>query len=370
MRRKLLLGLVVLMVVAAGWVITGPLRAWRSIERVPFNPTAARAQLNRQGNPLVADPSTRSPPADGSETAVESATPESAKAPSATPDPPPATVPEVQAASAEAPVYDPGPDRRDLDVFLILGSDARLRKESIRADAIMLLITNRTSTLLVSIPRLLYVTNPCTGERAPINTNLEGCGEVTGLDLTAIAVEDYTGLSIDHLVMFGFEGFESIIDRIGGLEVCVENPAKLQAAQSVFLDAGCSVLDGARALQWVRSRMTLELVNDKWKLMEDAGDGARTERQRQVVLQVLQQLDQFNSPGALNSVVRELADSFVLDSGWGLPEAVSLAWDLRSISRGQFRATAIAATGAVTTDGEFVLEPTGSFADVFEDMFG
>jgi LCP family protein required for cell wall assembly len=288
------------------------------------------------------------------------------------PDPPPAGPPEVAVRAAEAQVVDDPETVQtgDLEVFLILGSDARPNKESVRADAVMLLITDRRKTLLVSIPRRLNVISPCSGELAPVNTNLEGCGDVSGLDLTAIAVEDYTGLSINHLVMFGFDGFTSIIDRIGGLEVCVENPVKLRANAPVFLEAGCSTLDGAMALPWVRSRMTLELVDSQWTLMEGAGDASRTERQREMVLVVLQRLHEFDSPGTLNSVVRELADSFILDSGWGLAEAVSLAWDLRSISARDFRSTAIEAEGTVTPDGDFVLEPTGSFSDVLKGMFG
>ena len=368
MRRKLLLGLLLIVVVAAGWVIVGPLRAWRSIERVPFNPTAAREQLALQGNPQAdavaaethTQPALTAPPRDIPVTA-----------PPALPDPPPTSSPEAEPAPPAAPVDDTPKTGvgDDVDVFLILGSDARPVKESIRSDSIMLLITDRSSTLLASIPRRLNVISPCTGQPAPINTNLEGCGEVTGWDLTAIAVEDYTGLTIDHLVMFGFEGFTSVIDRIGGFEVCVENPIKLSAQTRVFLEAGCSTLDGQQALAWVRSRNTLEFVNGQWTLMEGAGDAARTERQRQVVLRVLQQLGEFDSPGALNSVVRELTDSFILDSEWELSEAISLAWDLRSISKGQVRAVGVAAEGALS-GGEFVLESTGSFSDLLEEFFG
>ena len=367
-RRKLLLGLLLIVVVAAGWVIAGPLRAWRSIERVPFNPTAAREQLVLQGNPR-ADGVAAGPQTQPAVTAPPPDVP--ATSPPAVPEPPPTSSPEAEPAPPAAPVDDT-PESGvgdDVDVFLILGSDARPVKESIRSDSIMVLITDHSSTVLASIPRRLNVISPCTGQPAPINTNLEGCGEVTGWDLTAIAVEDYTGLKVDHLVMFGFEGFTSVIDRIGGFEVCVENPVKLSANATVFLETGCSTLDGQQALTWVRSRKTLEFVDGQWTLMEGAGDAARTERQRQVVLRVLQQLGEFDSPGALNSVVRELADSFILDSGWGLPEAISLAWDLRSISKGQVRAVGVAADGALA-GGEFVLESAGPFSDLLEEFFG
>ena len=37
-----------------------------------------------------------------------------------------------------------------------------------------------------------------------------------------MAVEDFTGVEIDHFAVFDFEGFKAIIDRVGGVEICVE----------------------------------------------------------------------------------------------------------------------------------------------------
>ncbi len=96
------------------------------------------------------------------------------------------------------------------------------------------------------MPRALYVTSPCTGESSAINLNFEGCGSVSGLDLMGVAVEDYTGLTIDHLVLFDFGGFETIIDRIGGLEVCVERAIKVRAHAPVFLEPGIGRADPAQ----------------------------------------------------------------------------------------------------------------------------
>ncbi len=359
-----------MLIFLVGWIWFGPLRAWRSIDRVAFNPTAAREvlaqiQLDRpvvdsgsdlDGPPQPTDIEPRPP-------AVTPSAVEQTPSPSA-----PSTVPEQSPAPLEAQAT--GASTEALDVFLILGSDEKPDDPDIRADAILLLLVphDRTSSMLVSIPRLLMVTSPCRGEPAPININLEGCGTVSGLDLMGVAVEDYTGLAIDHLVLFDFAGFQTIIDRIGGLEVCVEHPVKLRRDLPVFLEPGCSLLDGGQSLMWVRSRQTLESVNGEWQLMAGAGDAGRTKRQRNMVRQVIGKAHLFESPAALSGLVSELSESFALDAGFGLGEALDLAWELRSLGRKPAHDVSIATTGAVSPGGDLVLIPDEPFSVYLEPL--
>lgn len=359
----------------AAWVWFGPLNAWRSIERVPFNPTAAREALadiraSRSNPEVVSAPALQpttiegtsdvAPPVegDGAAPAANPATVSSTEQEAPTPRPAPI---EAQADT---------PDSTSLDVFLILGSDQKPTDPDIRADAILLLVVpgDRSSSMLISVPRALYVTSPCTGEPAAINLNLEGCGTVSGLDLMGVAVEDYTGLTIDHLVLFDFGGFETIVDRIGGLEVCVENAVKMHPNQPVFLEPGCSVLDGPQSLVWVRSRQTLERIDGEWQLMRGAGDAGRTERQRDMIRQVIAGADRFESPGALLGLVSELSDSFALDDGFGLAEAIDLAWELRVLGGRPVSDLSVATRGAVSLDGDFVLIPEEPFSAYMEAL--
>jgi len=373
MRRKLLLGSGLVVLSLAAWLWFGPLHAWRSIERVPFDPTAARQVLAeiRAESPAPQATSTEAPVPIAAGVAaggLDSPTDEPVAVPPASPptrpSPPP---PPVEAQITAAAVAD-----IDLDVFLILGSDQKPADPDIRADTILLLLVpaDRSSSMLVSIPRLLYITSPCTGQAAPININLEGCGEVSGLDLMGVAVEDYTGLIIDHLVLFDFAGFETIIDRIGGLEVCVENPVKIRQQAPVFLEPGCSTLGGGQALNWIRQRQMLEQVDGVWQLMQGAGDAGRTQRQRDMVRQVIGKADQFESPTALTGLVSELSDSFALDAGFGLGEALDLAWELRNLGRRPAHDLSIATTGAVSPAGELVLIPDRPFSEYLEVLAG
>jgi len=76
----------------------------------------------------------------------------------------------------------------------------------------------------VSLSRDLLVTSPCSGEEVKINTSLDGCGDlVSGPELLALTVEDFTGVPIDHFALFGFDGFVQIIDSLGGVEICIDH---------------------------------------------------------------------------------------------------------------------------------------------------
>lgn len=360
-----------MLVLAVAWVVSGPLRTWRSIERVPFDPTAAREVLaaSARQEEIAADPTAPAPP-------TTRTTPETAPTPSTTHsvEGQPA-VSSTTVAPADPPTepLPPAPAPADtFDVYLILGSDAKPTEDPSRADTIMLYVVpdDRSRSMLVSIPRSLYVVNPCTRQLAPINTNLEGCEGVGGLDLMGVAVEDYTGLTVDHLVLFDLAGFETIIDRIGGIEVCVDHPVKLRADhRRTFLEAGCATLDGHSALRWVRSRQTLEMVEDEWRLMAGAGDGMRTERQRSVFRQVLGEADEFGAPADLLSLISELSDSFVLDDDFDLRQAADTAWDLRRLVRRPIIDFSVAATGMVSPEGEFVLVPDTPFAAYLDEVF-
>ena len=375
MRRKVALISGIAALSLAAWVWFGPLGAWRSIERVPFDPTAAREALadigtdrpsagvgpRSAGVPALPEDKLQDTPPAVDVTSPEDPAPDQGSIAAAPPSVPASPAIDARADTARTD---------NLDVFLILGSDEKPTDPDIRADSILLLLVpeDRSASMLVSVPRALYVTSPCTGEPSAINLNFEGCGSVGGLDLMGVAVEDYSGLTIDHLVLFNFGGFKTIIDRIGGLEVCVEHAIKVRAEAPVFLEPGCSTLAGSDALKWVRERQMLERIDGEWQLMAGAGDAGRTERQRDMIRQVIGKADRFESPGALLDLVSELSDSFALDEGFGLGEAIDLAWELRVLGGRPAIDLVVATRGAVSPDGEFILIPEVPFATYLEHL--
>jgi len=112
----------------------------------------------------------------------------------------------------------------------------------------MLLHMGGGRPVLISIPRDSYVPIPGHGTNK-INAAL-GFGGPTLLIQT---VENVTGLNISHYMGIGFGGLVSVVNTVGGVNMCL--PAALHDYDSgVNLPAGCHTLDGAQALAFVRDR--------------------------------------------------------------------------------------------------------------------
>jgi LCP family protein required for cell wall assembly len=146
--------------------------------------------------------------------------------------------------------------------WLIVGSDSRsgLTGQQIRedhvgfdfgtanSDSLMLLHIGTGRPVLVSIPRDSYVPIPGYGDNK-INAAL-GFG---GPSLLVQTVEEVTGLRINHYMGIGFGGLVSVVDKVGGVNICL--PAALHDTDSgANLKAGCQTLDGTQALAFVRDR--------------------------------------------------------------------------------------------------------------------
>ena len=162
---------------------------------------------------------------------------------------------------------------REYLTVLAIGSDERPldepdRQEGVYADAVLLYLApvDGSNPVLVSLPRDLLLHDPCTGQEAKLDRLLAGCGEsITGPELVAVAVEDFTQIKVDHIVLFGFGEFIFLIDAVGGVELCV--PHALREGGVDLLPAGCSTADGETALSWIRSRTTQEFVDGEWRFV-------------------------------------------------------------------------------------------------------
>lgn len=116
---------------------------------------------------------------------------------------------------------------------------------------------------LVSLPRDSYVDIPGYGQN-----KINAAYSFGGAQLLAQTVEHNTGIRIDHYMEIGFGGFASIVDAMGGIEMC---PAEAIQDPLAGLDiqAGCQKFDGATGLGYVRTRATAQ------------GDLDRVARQRE-----------------------------------------------------------------------------------------
>jgi LCP family protein required for cell wall assembly len=312
------------MLATVGWNAVQLWRSWQSVEREGFEPAAAAGLLPLPPGGILAPPQLTS----DLTTAVSAAPAEDAQAQS----------------------------------FLIIGSD--LTYENADVIILAMLPGDGGAPVMTSLPRDLYLPNRCTQGYTRINANLSGCGTgINGPTLLALAVEDFTGVPVDHFALFDFEGFERIIDAVDGVEICVDFAVR-DAKSFLDLPAGCSVADGAQALAWVRSRRTEEYVDGRWRTMADVNDLTRNQRQQDVLIQMFAKMREFGSPGELTKKVRSLTDAFTLDDGLRLTAAIDLAWNLRNSNIEEFIRVTIPVVDFLTDDGAQVLLPTQPFDQV------
>ncbi|WP_442800800.1 MULTISPECIES: LCP family protein [unclassified Rhodococcus (in: high G+C Gram-positive bacteria)] len=121
-----------------------------------------------------------------------------------------------------------------------------------RTDTVMLIHvpSGGGATTMVSLPRDSYVPIPGHGQ-----DKLNASFALGGPALLVQTVEGATGVHIDHYAEIGFGGFASIVDDLGGVDVCLPQAIDDPLA-GISLPAGCQELTGPQALGFVRTRAT------------------------------------------------------------------------------------------------------------------
>jgi LCP family protein required for cell wall assembly len=130
-----------------------------------------------------------------------------------------------------------------------------------RTDTILLIhvptFGSGASTTMVSLPRDSYVAIPGYGP-----DKINAAYALGGAALLVETVEQATGVRLDHYVEIGFSGFASLVDALGGVEVCSPEPIDDPLA-GIELPSGCQTLNGADALGFVRTRATARADLDR-----------------------------------------------------------------------------------------------------------
>jgi LCP family protein required for cell wall assembly len=220
--------------------------------------------------------------------------------------------------------------------WLLVGSDRRAdqattgrdaneplwRYGAQRADTIMLvhLPADRDRAYLVSFPRDAWV--PIQGHG---NAKLNAAFSFGGPPLLIGTIERLTEVRVDHFAILDFEGFKSMTDALGGVDVQVTRTV-WAPAQKVLWPAGVHHLDGARALDFVRQRHNLP-----------GGDLGRIKRQ-QAFLKALarQAVDRgtLTNPLRLNAFLDAATKAVSADESLTTSTLRSLALQFRSVRPG------------------------------------
>lgn len=135
--------------------------------------------------------------------------------------------------------------------FLLLGSDTRGEEDDPgRSDTIMVLRISPKEKIayLLSIPRDTRVKIPGHGR-----TKINAAYQYGGAPLMAKTIKEFTGLEINHYAVIDFQGFEEVIDTLGGIDIDVEKRL-LDRRHKIDIRPGYQHMDGEEALKYVRIR--------------------------------------------------------------------------------------------------------------------
>jgi LCP family protein required for cell wall assembly len=148
---------------------------------------------------------------------------------------------------------------------LLVGLDGRHGTSRGRPDTILLLSFSEGSGQLgmVSIPRDLYIDIPGHGpDRINATYSVAQRQKQPPLELLKRVVEDTLQVPITHAISIDLNGFERVIDAIGGVDVKVPcpiadnfiDPRMPRKRRRLDVNAGVTHMDGVTAAMYVRSR--------------------------------------------------------------------------------------------------------------------
>lgn len=169
--------------------------------------------------------------------------------------------------------------------ILLLGIGGEGHSGAQLTDTIMVASFNPTTkdVGLLSIPRDLYTEVPELQQSMKINTVMqEGestFGEGNGIPLLQNTIEQITGISIHYFIQIDFQGFEQMVDTLGGITITLNSPIDDPkypgpnfSYERFAIAQGTHTLDGATALKVARSRHTTK-----------GGDFGRAQRQQDIL---------------------------------------------------------------------------------------
>lgn len=189
--------------------------------------------------------------------------------------------------------------------ILLLGSDTDEKFQGnyiAQTDIVMTIDPTSKTVGMLSIPRDFFLNVPGYGMH-----KLDEAYGLGGVDLSRRTIEQDFGISINYYAWVGLDGFIKVINDVGGVDVDVMHPITDDnypddigsqdafAVKRLYLAPGPQHLDGATALEYVRSRHA-DLV----------GDFGRSVRQQQVLTALKTRLTNPDVFGKLSSIANDL----------------------------------------------------------------
>jgi LCP family protein required for cell wall assembly len=184
----------------------------------------------------------------------------------------------------------------------------------------------RKHVSMLSIPRDLVVPIAGTGAENRINAALTG-----GPGVLVKTIEQNFGIPIHHYVLVDFDGFQAIVDALGGIDVRFPYPSRDVKSGLDVGEPGCRHLSGRGALALARSRYFSYQLDGVWH-RDPWADLGRIRRQ-QAFLQALTKAalaKGLTNPVRANAFVGSLVHEVTKDSALRVTEVIRTAAAFRS----------------------------------------
>ncbi len=229
--------------------------------------------------------------------------------------------------------------------ILVIGSDSRAGTDGqfgstqaiqgARSDTMMLLhiLPDHKGAVVISFPRdSLAPVIGCQPDGTGTKGQTAQPGQSEMLNSTFAAggaaclwktLESTTGIYINHFVEINFAGFTSVVNDLGGVNVCLPEAIK-DPASGLNLSAGEHHVSGAQALAFVRERH-----------VGLGSDLQRIQRQQYFMAALLQQIDSkqvLSNVPKVFAIARDVAKTLTTDSGLSVDDMRTIAMSMKGLN--------------------------------------
>jgi polyisoprenyl-teichoic acid--peptidoglycan teichoic acid transferase len=177
---------------------------------------------------------------------------------------------------------------------LLVGLDSKTM-DSGRSDTLMVALVDQKNkkVSLLSIPRDTRV--QIAGRDLDKITHAHNYG----INSTIMTVEDFLDIKIDYYAQINFEGFQSLVNTLGGVTVDVEKNLSFRdriTNTQFSLNKGTQKLNGIQALNYARFR-------DDWE-----SDFGRNRRQQQVIKALMDETMTIRTITKINPILKDIGE--------------------------------------------------------------
>lgn len=240
--------------------------------------------------------------------------------------------------------------------ILLMGSDARSasleaskdgQASDQRSDTLMLLHipADRKNIYVMSVMRDTWINIPGKGE-AKINAALAS----GGVPLVVQTMEGLFGVRIDHVADIDFQGFASLTDALGGVEISVPYEFKSFHMPGKTFSKGNQLMGGATALAYVRERYAFP-----------DGDYQRVKNQQAFLKAVMSKMltaGTLSNPVTINDIVTKFSPYVSVDKSLDAGAVVALGVQLKDVRTSNVTMFTLPNLGVGTSaDGQSIVVP-------------